>query len=380
MQSSLSSSPPRTDTLVSIVGGALILLGLFLPMFTGSNSQVAGSAHPIYGWQIVLFPGLMISPFTLLDIFPALPILGMLIILITSMAALFHVPLPRLARLRRAAATGGLTIQIFLEIFILVISSIGYGRTEVAPGFIVIPFGFLITMIGIFIVEAVPDEGQVSLRKHALASLLGTVLIPLDIFAFAFLQLFPAWYGHKEFGPPRIELSWGIAALLLGFFVIAIGSFVIEPSSNADTLRKSAVVNLVGVALTLLGCFLPMFILNHVPVYEWQTNQTSGDATNVSLMIVFGILAALPLLGMLIVLATSIATLFHTPFPQPTWLKRAVAAWGLAAQLLFNFFVLLLVGDSFFEPMFLLLLILCLCVAVCIVIATSRNQVQVALT
>ncbi len=146
-----------------------------------------------------------------------------------------------------------------------------------------------------------------------------------------------------------------------------------QPSLSSSSPRPAVLGSLAGVALILLGFFLPMFILNHVPVYEWQTNQTSGDATNVSLMIVFGVLAALPLLGMLTIFVTSIAALFHIPLPQPTLLKRAAAAWGLAAQLLFDFFVLLLVGDSFFGPIFLLLMVLCLVIAICIVVATSRN-------
>ena len=39
------SFSPRTGAIVSLAGVALILLGFFLPMFTQSNPQVAGSAQ-----------------------------------------------------------------------------------------------------------------------------------------------------------------------------------------------------------------------------------------------------------------------------------------------------------------------------------------------
>lgn len=159
---------------------------------------------------------------------------------------------------------------------------------------------------------------------------------------------------------------------------MAIGSFFVEPSSQEHALRTDALINLVGVALTLLGFFLPMFILHHVPVYEWQANQVSGNATNVSLIIVFGILAALPLLGMLIIFVASVVTLLHLPLPPLTRLKYISAAWGLATQLLFDFFVLLIVGDVFFGPIFLPLGLLCLGSAVYIVVATSRNHIPIA--
>src|SRR5258707_1234126 len=92
----------------------------------------------------------------------------------------------------------------------------------------------------------------------------------------------------------------GVALILLGFFL---------PSPAIGTL-----VSVVGVVLMLLGFFLTMFNLMRYPlqgpVYEWQFD---GDPSNVSLTVLFGVLAALPLLGMLIVLATSVAALFRVP-------------------------------------------------------------------
>src|SRR5437016_3506673 len=105
-----SSSSPRMGALVSLAGVALILLGFFLPMFTQSNPQVLGSAHPVHEWDFVpLRSGFPL--FALFAVPAALPLLGMLIILATSVATLFGVSLPRLLWLKRASAAGGLAIQ-----------------------------------------------------------------------------------------------------------------------------------------------------------------------------------------------------------------------------------------------------------------------------
>ena len=148
-----SSSSPRMGAIVNLAGVALILLGFFLPMFTESNPQVPGSAHPLYEWQIVPVN----SGFPLFALFAvpvALPLLGMLIILATSVAALFSVPLPRLVGLKRTAAGGGLAIQLVFDFFVFQLISIGYARIDIAWGFVVVLIGFLITVIGTFVVEA----------------------------------------------------------------------------------------------------------------------------------------------------------------------------------------------------------------------------------
>ena len=77
-------------------------------------------------------------------------------------------------------------------------------------------------------------------------------------------------------------------------------------------------------------------------VYEWQT-MTIGSSL---LTVVLTVLDALPLLCMLLVLTTSIATLFHVSLPLLVGLKRAVASWGLVIQFLFEIiiFVLSLIG------------------------------------
>ena len=145
-----STSSYRIRAAVSLAGTALIILGFFLPMFTESNPQVPGSAHPVHEWDFVpLNSGFPL--FALFAVPAALPVLGMLIILTTSVAALFGVSLPRLLWLKRAAAAGGLAIQLFFEIFIFVLSLVGYARTEMAWGFVMVPLGFLITVIGVFV-------------------------------------------------------------------------------------------------------------------------------------------------------------------------------------------------------------------------------------
>src|SRR5712691_12350567 len=106
-----SSSSPRIGAMVSLAGVALILLGFFLPVFTGSDPNIPGSAYPTYEWQDMI---------TLVGSF--LPLLGMLIVLATSVAALFRVPLPRLVVLKRAAAAWGLAIQFLSEAFLLLLS------------------------------------------------------------------------------------------------------------------------------------------------------------------------------------------------------------------------------------------------------------------
>ncbi len=267
-----SSSSPRSGALVSLVGVALILLGFFLPTATGSNPQIPGSAYPVYEWQFVGNPS-NVSLMVLSSFVAALPLLGMLIVLAMSVAALFRVPLPRLVVLKRAAATWGLALQLLFDAWVLFIAALG--GAKIALGFVVVPLGFLIMAIGVFVIEAHPSEVQVASSS------------------------------------PRI----------------------------------GAVVSLVGVALILLGFFLPMFTLMRYPlqgpVYEWQVN---GDPSNVSLTVLFGVLAALPLLGMLIVLATSVAALFRVPLPRLVVLKRAAAAWGLATQLFFDVFAFFLIG------------------------------------
>lgn len=149
-----ASSSSRTGAMINLVGAAIIITGLFLPMFMQSNPQLPGSIHPIYEWQAV-----QISTNTLVTVLfglgAALPLLFMLIILGTSVAALFRTPIqpPGLVLLKRIVAIVGLVLQLSFETIIYLLSQIGYARTDISWGFIVMPIGFLVLVISAFFVE-----------------------------------------------------------------------------------------------------------------------------------------------------------------------------------------------------------------------------------
>lgn len=149
-----ASSSSRPGAIINLAGTVIIIIGLFLPMFMQSNPQLPGSIHPIYEWQAV-----RISTNTTLTVLfslgVALPLLSMLIILTTSVATLFspqRLP-PGLVILRRIAAIVGLTLQILFESIIYLLSQIGYARTDISWGFILMPIGFLVLVISVFFVE-----------------------------------------------------------------------------------------------------------------------------------------------------------------------------------------------------------------------------------
>ena len=151
----LSASPSsRPSAIINLSGTAIIIIGLFLPMFMQSNPQLPSSIHPIYEWQAV-----QISTNTTLTVLfglgAALPLLAMLIILGTSVAALFHAQIqpPGLILLKRIAAIVGLVLQLSFETIIYLLSQIGYARTDISWGFIVMPIGFLVLVISVFFVE-----------------------------------------------------------------------------------------------------------------------------------------------------------------------------------------------------------------------------------
>src|SRR5712692_2581586 len=139
MRSSLSSS--RVRAMVSLAGVALSLVGFFLPMFTESNPGVPGSAHPVYEWQVVMR---LASSSVLAGSFAALSLLGVLIVLATSVAILFTVYGPRLVLLKDLAAKWGLAIQLSFDFTVLQILSIASDRIDIAWGFVVLLIGFMV--------------------------------------------------------------------------------------------------------------------------------------------------------------------------------------------------------------------------------------------
>lgn len=149
MKSSLSS--PRIGTLLSLVGAALIILGFFLPMFNYSNPQVPGSIHPLYEWQVVAASSANVGLAVLFAVLAALPLLGMLLLLIANGTELFQVPLSRLTLLKRVGAAGGLVFQLLFDTLMFEIFGIGYGRVDIAPGLVVVLIGFVFTCVAAFI-------------------------------------------------------------------------------------------------------------------------------------------------------------------------------------------------------------------------------------
>src|SRR2546428_545478 len=100
--------------------------------------------------------------------------------------------------------------------------------------------------------------------------------------------------------------------------------------SSLSSSRIRAVVSLAGVALSIVGFFLPMFTESNPgvpgsahPVYEWQVVMRLASSS-----VLAGSFAALSLLGVLIVLATSVATLFAVCGPGLVLLKDLAAKWG----------------------------------------------------
>ena len=143
-----ASSSPCIGAMVSLAGVALILLGFFLPMFTQSNPQVPGSAHPVYDWQAATVVSGFPVVFVLFGFLAALPVISMLIILATSIAALFHVSLPRFVLLKRGIAGWGLAIQFLFDIIVFQIFGIGYNRIDIALGFVIVLIGFIVMFVG----------------------------------------------------------------------------------------------------------------------------------------------------------------------------------------------------------------------------------------
>src|SRR5260370_7928617 len=112
--------------------------------------------------------------------------------------------------------------------------------------------------------------------------------------------------------------------------------------SSLSSSRIRAVVSLAGVALSIVGFFLPMFTESNPgvpgsahPVYEWQVVMRLASSS-----VLAGSFAVLSLLAVLIVLATSVAAFFTVFGPRLVLLKDLAAKWGLAIQLSFDFTVL----------------------------------------
>ncbi len=112
--------------------------------------------------------------------------------------------------------------------------------------------------------------------------------------------------------------------------------------SSLSSPRIRAMVSLAGVALSLVGLFLPMLTESNPgvpgsahPLYEWQVVMRLASSS-----VLAGSFASLSLLAVLIVLATSVAAFFTGCGHRLALLKDLAAKWGLAIQLSFDFTVL----------------------------------------
>jgi len=196
-------------------------------MFIESIPQSPQSAHPLYEWQAVT----VISGFpvydALLKFLALLPLLGILIILATSGMILFGVAIPRLALLQRIAAGWGLTLQLLFNVFVFMLYSIGYAHIDIAGGFVFMPTGFIIMLIGTWPGALRPQTIFTPLACVFLT--IGSVILGLGwlnyndffrMFSVVFIWL-PMIFLLGEFGL-LIAKQWVTAALILPLVMVTL--------------------------------------------------------------------------------------------------------------------------------------------------------------
>lgn len=150
-----SSRPSRTGALLSLLGGALVICGVFfLPMFivSGGSGNVNNTSTAWYEWSVVmnaLFHETMVALQAGAVLF-ALPLLSVLFVLAASIASFFQQLSPGLVIWRRIAAIAGLIIQSLLATFTLVIYSISL-HVDFSTGFGLVLIGFIIMIVGTFL-------------------------------------------------------------------------------------------------------------------------------------------------------------------------------------------------------------------------------------
>jgi hypothetical protein len=140
----LSLSSSRIRAVVSLTGVGLSIVGFFLPMFTESRPGVSRNAYPVSEWQVIMR---FASSSVLVSSFAVLSLLGVLIVLATSIAALFAVSGPWLVLLKDLAAKWGLVIQLSFDFTVLQILSIGSAHIQIAWGFVILLIGFMVIFV-----------------------------------------------------------------------------------------------------------------------------------------------------------------------------------------------------------------------------------------
>jgi hypothetical protein len=141
MQSQRSSS--RIGAILSLLGGALVIYGMFfLPMVFGTAG--GGGSEPTSEWTVATAIGLGGVVLVVLVALPVLFVLG------TSAASFFRRLSPEMVTLRRSAAIVGLIIQV----------PVGFGGailyTFTSPpglgaGYWLVLLGFIVMSVGTFL-------------------------------------------------------------------------------------------------------------------------------------------------------------------------------------------------------------------------------------
>ena len=134
----------RVDTILSLLGSALVIYGVFfLPMAIGNGG---GSFTPTSEWTVAnFFFHYMCGPAIVIM---ALPLLSVLFVLGTSAASLFRELSPGMVTWRRRAALAGLVIQGVLGLFMVFIYTFGF---DFGAGFWLVLLGFVVMTAGTFL-------------------------------------------------------------------------------------------------------------------------------------------------------------------------------------------------------------------------------------
>jgi hypothetical protein len=150
-----SSQPSRIGTILSLLGGALVIFGVFfLPMFivSGGSGNPNNTSTPWYEWSVVvnaLFHESLVALRVGAVLF-ALPLLSVLFVLATSVASFFQELSPEIVIWRRIVAIAGLIIQSLLVVFTLVIYSLSL-HVDFGTGFGLVLIGFMVMIVGTFL-------------------------------------------------------------------------------------------------------------------------------------------------------------------------------------------------------------------------------------
>src|SRR5258708_4720925 len=227
-----SFSTPRLRALVRFAGGALCVLGFFLPMFTESTPGTPSSAHPVYEWQVVTR---LASSNVLASALAVFTVLGVLIVLSTSVATWFTAYGPRLALLNDLAATWGLAVQFSLDFVVLQSLSIGAAHSDIASGFVLLLIGFLVIF------------GS-AVRLQTIFTPLTSVLLAIGSVILGLAWVFFDFFG----GMVVIDVSgWLPLLVLLGMVAL----FMTRPGQWATTALTLplVLVSLYGLYYLLLG-------------------------------------------------------------------------------------------------------------------------------